>query len=102
MKRMRVATIFLLSVASLLWPMRQGEAGCVWTWDCSSRPCQQVPVCEGPFDRPGFRPHEFAPNPLPSPIPPSPRPVLPPFGTQQCFPRYVCSYGSCSWQTLCK
>lgn len=78
------------------------EAGCRWTWDCTTSPCRQAQVCDSIIDPPAIRPPEIAPIPSPS-IAPIPQPVIPPVGTSQCSPMYQCdAFGRCSWQQVCR
>jgi hypothetical protein len=92
---------YMIAAAALLASV-PANAQCVWTWDCTSGQCKQVPVCRNVIDIPPVRPME-----LPPIAPPSVRPILPPAlplpGTKVCTPRYVCSSsGQCTWQQVCQ
>ena len=77
------------------------SSGCVWKWDCSISPCQQVPLCNNALDMVPIKPVSMAPIALPS-IKPMKLPSIPPIGTSRCDQRYICDNNSCAWQEVCQ
>lgn len=78
------------------------HAACRWTWDCSSGQCQHVQLCDRAIDMETIEPIGIPPIATPT-IQPIPRATLPPLGTSECQPAYLCSNsGQCAWRTVCR
>jgi hypothetical protein len=99
MSRLPIAAAALLACTA--FAPRRAAAGCVWSFDCTSGTCRQVPICSNSLDIVPPRPPAIPAIPTPS-IRPIPQPMIPPIGTTSCAPRQICGMGGCRWQTLCR
>lgn len=96
-----LATLTIFGVTIPFW-QEVASGTCVWTWDCSSGTCRQVPLCDSTLDIPPPQPPSIPPIAPPS-IPPVEVPTIPPIGTDSCGQKYICDdSGNCAWQTVCQ
>ena len=91
-------TAITLAALALATP---AAAQCVWTWDCTTGQCRQVPICQNTIDLPPLHPIELPPLAPPSIRPLNP-PTVPPPGAKQCQQRYICKDGQCVWRQVCQ
>ena len=95
MKRLILFFIFFLLIQN------KSFANCIWQWDCSTNPCQQVPICDSTTDIVPPQPPSVPPIAPPSIKPINP-PTVPPIGTTECYQKYICDGDGCHWQQICQ
>ena len=102
--------IGLAALAALGLATSSADAKCRIVTDCRSGACIPLEECDSALDRP-VAPPPGSP-PVPRSLTPEPGPgargggpvgprLMPPPGTSQCRPTYVCVAGRCQWESVC-